>query len=319
MPYLELKFLEGLKYLHFLFFPVIFPDIEGYVSESYEIFLPNSSFLHNCSPFIILLGFCIVLYSIVAFLSYKGCISNKTLRHGAKRIKKYRLRYTLWNDFVWLTYLYAVFMALFQFKQAKFTTNWDIFNIVFAGVVFVMYLIYTVFIIYIAKKYKNLSDKIPKRWSFLRMEPSSFPMEIPLRYVRKLLVCLALIIPHVDSQCVILIVVNVLFLLYTGCFMPSKSKLTNAINITIDTSYIILAGMFYGYHRLENKNLDEQTGFGIALITIHAIVLLIMFIWLVYRFFMMISETECWKSIYAKATENRDPVYLKEQQRKRDL
>ena len=71
--------------------------------------------------------------------------------------------------------------------------------------------------------------------------------------------------------------------------MPSKSKLTNAINITIDTSYIIIVGMFYGYHRLENKNIDEQTGFGIGFITIHAIVLLIMFVWLVYRFFMMIS------------------------------
>jgi len=76
-------------------------------------------------------------------------------------------------------------------------------------------------------------------------------MEIPLRYVRKLIVCGALIIPNVDAQCIILIMGNLIFLLYTACYLPSKSLLTNAINITIDSSYVVLACMFYGYHRLE--------------------------------------------------------------------
>ena len=93
--------------------------------------------------------------------------------------------------------------------------------------------------------------------------------------------------------------------------MPSKSTVTNAINITIDSSYVILAGMFYGYHRLENKTLDEQTGFGIALIAIHSLVLLAMFSWLCYRTVLMIGETDCWKYIYLKITENKDPEYLK--------
>ena len=39
-------------------------------------------------------------------------------------------------------------------------------------------------------------------------------MEIPLRYVRKLIVCGALIIPNVDAQCIILIMGNLIFLLY---------------------------------------------------------------------------------------------------------
>ena len=81
-------------------------------------------------------------------------------------------------------------------------------------------------------------------------------MEIPLRYLRRLFICLALIIPSVDAQCIIIIMANLIFLLYTACFMPAKSQLTNAINITIDSSYIILAGMLYGYHRLVEKTLD---------------------------------------------------------------
>ena len=81
-------------------------------------------------------------------------------------------------------------------------------------------------------------------------------MEIPLRYLRRLFICLALIIPSVDAQCIIIIMANLIFLLYTACFMPAKSQLTNAINITIDSSYVVLAAMFYGYHRLDEKNLD---------------------------------------------------------------
>ena len=208
----------------------------------------------------------------------------------------------IFNDAIWFTYLYTMFIAAFQFKQASFKTNWDIFNVVFAAFVTLFYLSYTIFILYLGNRHKNPEKKIPKKWSFLRLEPSSFPMEIPLRYLRKLFVCLALLIPHVDSQCIILIMVNLIFLMYTGCFMPSKSTITNAINITIDSSYVILAGMFYGYHRLKDKTLDEQTGFGIALIAIHSIVLVAMFIWLCYRTAKMIGETDCWKYLYTKAT-----------------
>ena len=56
---------------------------------------------------------------------------------------------------MWFTYLYAMFMALYQFRQASVATNWDIFNIVFAGVVALLYLIYTIFIIYLGNKYKD--------------------------------------------------------------------------------------------------------------------------------------------------------------------
>ena len=255
-PFLELKFLDALKYLNFLFIPSFFPTMDGYTNKNYEIFLENTSFLHNCSPFIVLIGFCLILYLIISILAYKGCIKNKTIRHGAKKIKKYRLRFMIFNDAIWFTYLYTFFIAVYQFRQASLETNWDIFNIVFASFVALLYFIYTIFIIYLGNKYKNPETKLPKKWSFLKMEPNSFPMEIPLRYLRKMFICLALLIPSVDAQCILLIMTNLIFLMYTSCFMPAKSMVTNAVNITIDSSYIILAGMFYGYHRLVEKTLD---------------------------------------------------------------
>ena len=53
--------------------------------------------------------------------------------------------------------------------------------------------------------------------------------------------------------------------------------------------------------------------------TIQSILLIVLLVWMVYRFVLVIGETQTWKECYAKMKENRDPVYLKEQQRKRDL
>jgi hypothetical protein len=77
--------------------------------------------------------------------------------------------------------------------------------------------------------------------------------------------------------------------------------------------------MYYGYHRLINKTLDEQLGFGIGMVSLQGLVLLIIGGWLVYRFFKMIGETVIWKNVYNRITENKDPEYLREQQKKRDL
>lgn len=115
------------------------------------------------------MGLVLVLYLIFSILASKGCVSNKGVRHTAKKVKKYRLRYMIFNDAIWLTYLYAMFFALYQFTQASFERNWDIFNIVFAGIVALFFLIYTIFIIYIGNKYKDPDTKLPRKYSFLKM------------------------------------------------------------------------------------------------------------------------------------------------------
>ena len=61
----------------------------------------------------------------------------------------------IFNDAIWFTYLYAMFIAVLQFRQASLATNWDIFNIVFASFVALFYFSYTIFILYLGKKYKD--------------------------------------------------------------------------------------------------------------------------------------------------------------------
>jgi hypothetical protein len=161
------------------------------------------------------------MYAIFSILSSKKILSNKKVRQVAKKIKKYRLKYGILNDAIWFVYLYAVFMAMLQFSQASTKSTWDIINIVFASIVFVLLLGYTFFMIYLGNKYKDPEKKVPTKWSFLKLEPSHFPMEIAMRYIRKFLICCSLLFKDVEAQCIFLIISCFLFLIYLLCYRPS--------------------------------------------------------------------------------------------------
>lgn len=77
--------------------------------------------------------------------------------------------------------------------------------------------------------------------------------------------------------------------------------------------------MFYGYNKMEDKSLDVQVGFSIAMVVIQTLVLLAIIGWIIYRGIMVIRDTETWQNAYVKMTENKSPEFLREQQRKRDL
>lgn len=165
-----------LKNVHFLFLPSFFKGPIGYQIKEYIPFLNNASFLFNCSPFIVVLAFAVVVYTVFKILSNRKILANKTVRHLAKKIRKYRLKYSLLNDAVWFIYLYAMFMAMLQFGQASVKTSYDTANIVIAVFVFIFLLAYTVGIVYLGNKFKDPLVKIPRKWNFFKMEPSQFPM-----------------------------------------------------------------------------------------------------------------------------------------------
>jgi uncharacterized BrkB/YihY/UPF0761 family membrane protein len=101
------------------------------------------------------LGFALVVYFLFKALSSRKILANKAVRHFAKKVRKYRLKYSLLNDAVWFIYIYAMFMAMLQFGQASTQTGWDTANIVSAVVVFLFLLCYAVGIIYLGNKYKK--------------------------------------------------------------------------------------------------------------------------------------------------------------------
>lgn len=113
------------------------------------------------------------MYLIFSILKNKKLVSNKRVRRVAKSIHKHRLKYMIFHDAFWVTYLYATFMALLQFSQASTKTAWDSVNILLAAAVLILNVAFMVVMIYLGNKYKNHSKegkKIPTKLSFLKME-----------------------------------------------------------------------------------------------------------------------------------------------------
>ena len=118
LPYLEYKYLNALQYFHLTFLPQILPSM-NLTDSTYDFFSSDISYLAN-SPVILLFCFVIFVYLLVALLSSKRFVSNKGCRKLFKKIRKSRMRYGIIFDAFWVSYLYAVFISLLQFKIGKF-------------------------------------------------------------------------------------------------------------------------------------------------------------------------------------------------------
>ena len=116
-----------------------------------------------------------------------------------------------------------------------------------------------------------------------------------------------------------LLATNILFICFFGCYKPAKSSMTNKVVLVLELGLILLISLFIAYDKTIVKNIDTQQGYSIAMVIVECFIILIAMIWCCYRLVLVVRETETWKKIYAKCTENTDPDYLKEQQRKRDL
>ena len=153
LPFLEYHFLDTLKYFNLLFLPQIFPSL-GITNSFYQIFSSDVSFLSNC-PIILIFAFIIFAYLLVKALSSKKIMSNKGVRRTFKHIRKYRMRYGIIHDAFWISYLYALFISLLQFKVGGFGSALAIINMLLAIVTFGILTAFTAFIIYLGYKYRK--------------------------------------------------------------------------------------------------------------------------------------------------------------------
>ena len=100
-------------------------------------------------------------------LSSKKIVSNRHVRRFFKKIRKYRLKFGLIHDAFWLTFPYAVFISMLQFKIGKFSDTFNIVNILLSIITLTIFLIFTVYVIYLGYKYRFHQDKVPKKYKFL--------------------------------------------------------------------------------------------------------------------------------------------------------
>lgn len=238
LPYLEYKFLDALKSINLMFIPSIFSPL-GLNNQYYSAFTNDVSFLGN-SPIIVFLLIIIGIYLLVAILSSKRFVSNKHIRKLFKRVRKYRVRYGLIHDALWIVYPYAVFISLLQFKMGGVGSSSAMLNIALASITFIGLNGFAFYVLRLAYRYRETPGKIPKKFAFIQLEPANNTLEMPARYARKLAFGLALLLPSFQSQLVGLLAINLSFLVLYLCYRPSKTPLNNSVCLLLELLMVVL-------------------------------------------------------------------------------
>jgi hypothetical protein len=107
-------------------------------------------------------------------------------------------------------------------------------------------------------------------------------MEISLRGLFKVLIACALISPEVSIQLILMMVFNMLMIVYTLCYKPSKSALTNYLNIFIHTAMISLEIVLFLY-QISEKSSAYQNTISYASFAIIGVAAIAVFVWIFYR------------------------------------
>jgi len=295
MPYLEFTFLNSMKYFHFTFFPSLFDKVLGDYSSpatpnQYLPFLNDTTFMRNCSAYVLLFAIMLFLLALFKFLSSRVTNRSKTFRKLCEVVYKDRVRFSFLNDTFWITFLYTVFFAMFQFKYTTTSNVWQIINLVFCSLTLALFASYMIFMLYLGFKYRKDVTEVPKKYSFLVNEPSSNTLEVPLRYLRKFLLCCALLIPSLQGQVICMMALNFCFFIYILFFKPSNSKLTNALTFLLELFYIGLEILFLVYFNVISKTNDIQYGFGLAFCIAQGVILVVLLIWTAYRGWMSFKD-----------------------------
>jgi hypothetical protein len=160
MPFLEFTFLKSLSSFHFTFFPSLFDNVlGGYTSPAtpslYTNFLSDTTFLRNCSPLIIIFSIFITIFIVFKLLANKTINRWKLFRKFCQGVVDDRIKYSIINDAFWLTFTYAMFFAMFQFRYTATSSLWQTINLLFAALTIAIFISYTLFMMYLGQKYRK--------------------------------------------------------------------------------------------------------------------------------------------------------------------
>lgn len=134
--------------------------------------------------------------------------------------------------------------------------------------------------------------KMPKRFEFLALEPSKFPLEVAIRMFLKIVFAVTLQIENSKAQLIIFLVFNFVNLLYYFIFKPSLYKFTNRLNIFLCLCFMGLEAVLFAYS-ITTMTLEEQNTYSILALVVTGLILVVIFIWMIYRFIIFMREKCC--------------------------
>jgi hypothetical protein len=288
MPYLFMQVLSTLKNVNFAFLPALYSNPSPSTTSPYYNFQSDTTLLGNIQPLVFFLAIFGGTYLLCWLLSQRFN-KFKWLRKKAKHIFYNRMRFSFVHEIFYYTGFYVLFFTLYQFTGANSYINASAANLAVAVMVLLAYVVWLIWITYLGTKYRERLDKIPQKYKFLVYEESQFPMEIPMRGFFKLVVACVLIAGDVSVQLILLMIFNLVYMIYTLCYSPSKSKLTNGLNAFLMVGFIVCEIVFFVYNT-STMSASYQNLISIVLLSIFGIMVLLVVVWIIYRFILYIRE-----------------------------
>jgi len=292
LPYLFGQIVAVLKNLNFAFLPALYSDPAPNQSNPYYSFQSDTTFLGNCQPFVFFIAIFGGAYLLFWLLSLRVVNRWRGLRQKVKAVFRARMRYSFLHEAFYYTAFYVFFFAVYQFTGANANNASSTTNLAAAIIVALSYAVWLITITYHAVKYKRRLQNFPKKFAFLGIEDSQFPMEIPLRGLFKLLVGCALIFPEVSIQLMLLMVINLTYIVVTLCYKPSRNAPTNYVNVFV---HLVMIGMeiVLFFYQISTKSYTYQTTISYVLLSLIGVAVLAVFAWALYRSVLFIRE-ECY-------------------------
>ena len=144
--------------------------------------------------------------------------------------------------------------------------------------------------IYLSLKYRGDPENIPKKFKFVAGDESFLPYQMPLRYIRKMLLCFFIFSRMVELQVVAMIASNFIVLAFYIIYRPSKSKFSNWINIFIELCYIGLELTIMIFVNDFEVTTEKKLEYGKAMIGFTAAALLLITIWMIWQFLLFLYD-----------------------------
>lgn len=131
-----------------------------------------------------------------------------------------------------------LFFGLWQLYDVTFPYTWSYANFAVAIACALICFGMVIWVVHLTLTHRKKMEEVPKKYSFILGDDSTLPYQIPLRYIRKTLLCLFLFSSMIELQVVGMIAANFLILAFYGIYRPSKYKFNNFVNIIIELCYI---------------------------------------------------------------------------------
>lgn len=317
LPFNYSNFLLNLKFLNFQFLPSLFNLMipSTYASaltpQKYKPAITDTTFFISSGHYFLVIAFYVAWALVIALLKSKQINRFKKLRRFARGVYENRIRFGAINECIWYCFMTFTLFGLWQLYDREFPYTWNYPNFAVAILCSLMCLAMAGWVIHLSLSYRHNFADLPKKYHFILGDDSHLPYQMPLRYIRKLLVCLFLLTGMIELQVVGMIAANFLVLAFYAIYRPSKSTFNNIINIVIELCYIGLELAIIFYVNEFDIDTEGKLEYGVGMIALSALALVAILVWLIWQFLQFLYDFKFIRDI-VEETKIANKIYPEE-------